>query len=47
MTQITVDIPAEIYRKIEIKRAQDNKPNKTVVINDILKFFFEEVEQIN
>lgn len=44
MTQITIKIPEDLYQKIEVKRAQDNKPNKTVVINDILDFYFEEVE---
>lgn len=41
MTQIVVDIPPNLYQRIEIKRSICNKPNKNVVINEIIKKYFE------
>lgn len=41
MTKITVDIQPDLYQRIEIKRAQDRKPNKNIIINGIIVKYFE------
>lgn len=40
-TSIVVKIDNDIYNKIEIKRAQEGERNKNIIINNILKEYFQ------
>ena len=44
MTKVIIDIPPELNKKIDVKRAQQGEKRKEVIINRILEEYFEKNE---
>ncbi len=45
MTKVIIDIPPELNKKIDIKRAQEGVKKKDIIINKILEEYFEKTMQ--
>lgn len=40
MTKVLIDIPSELNKKIDVKRAQEGEKKKETIINRILEEYF-------
>ena len=44
MTKVLIEIPPELNKKIDVKRAQEGEKKKEVIINRILEEYFQRNE---